>query len=179
MPKKLLFVFVVIFTLAFGYVQEQIKVGTNFMIDMSAYVEDYDNLPPEQRAAIIDKWRFNAPGNYYYTHEPNRWMYEFSRSQLNAMKWTAAIAFVVIHWVVTVFLLGIAFNSQSLKKLVHWGYAGLLIVSLGIFAFGKLTGWAVMYAVSREVLGALQSLFPLMLIGLAHYFYSKMKSSPQ
>jgi len=165
MSRYMLIVALLIAAFAVGFFQEYVKVNINYI------VETGDRLPGffEQDASVKKQWlnevQVDAPYDYYYNHGKFEALYGFSRSGLTTLKWIMTVFFVIVFLGINLLLLHLLTQQRTVLKWTMLLYLVFFVLSFGIYLFGKLTGtFEQAYAVSRRIVGALQSLVPLMLV---------------
>ena len=169
--------------LAFGFFQEKLKIGINYIIEYSAQIADYDNLSPESRATQITeiKENQNIPYDYYYAHSSIPQLFNFTTSELNRLKWGLTFLFIAVHflavWICVKWWFGEAIPFIKLAI----AYAVVIALAATVYLGGKLLGYPIQsYAFARELLGGIQSLVPLMLLAPAIWlqeFYRNTNTS--
>lgn len=166
--------------LAFGFFQEKLKIGINYIVEHASLIANYNELSPESRSQeiIILKEKENIPYDYYYAHNSLPILFEFSISALSKLKWVLSFAFIAIHFLAVWLILRWWFSEGiSALKLIYI-YLAILGLALFVYFIGKLLGHAQeAYAFARELLGGIQSLVPLMLLAPAMWLQSHFNSS--
>lgn len=166
----------VLAALIVGAVQENWKIDINYILDLHVHVPHYEQLPVAERAAALKSNHGYMPYDYYFNHTNNTWILALTISQLKVLKWALTVAFVAVFFF---------FNWRILKTfpeadaiLRPFGYAYILAfgISFLVYLAGKAVGLGdTAYAVAREVVGALQSLVPIMLVVPVVVFQRKME----
>ena len=166
--------------LGFGFFQEKLKIGINYIVEHASQVANYDSLSPENRSREILqlKEKENIPYDYYYAHNSLPILFNFSISALSKLKWGLGFAFIAIHFLAVWLILRWWFSEGiSALKLIYI-YLAILGLALFVYFIGKLLGHAQeAYAFARELLGGIQSLVPLMLLAPAMWLQSHFNSS--
>jgi len=166
MKKKSLLLFgILVCAVISGFIQENLKVNINYILDVGDKLDGFHDQAPEVKKQWLDQVRIDAPYDYYHNHHRIDFLYRLSRKQLTLLKWTVTIFFVIL------FML---FNAQIMKWMTgerkYFVRTILLYVFFFSFAFiiyiiGYFTGTlSKAYGVSREITGGLQSLVPLMIL---------------
>ncbi len=150
--------------IAFGFFQEYLKININYLIETGQRVPGFFLMPVEMKKAWIEYYKSKTVQDFYHKPDTLPWLYHLSLNQLNLLKWAMALAFIIIYW---------WFNTQLVKCIapnripIIWLtrlYLLFFTLAVAIFAIGKLTGLSDnAYLISREILGGLQSLVPLMI----------------
>lgn len=143
-----------------GSFQERVKIDTNFLLDFSAQVSNYDSLTPEDRGAAIDRIAPDVPFDYYYSHPRVSSLLEMTRGQLGKFKWGFTLFAVVLCLGVTWLILYLLYRARKWRRFTLIAFGGIFALGLGIYAIGAITGnLAEMYPASRKLIGAIQSPF--------------------
>lgn len=164
---------------ALGFVQERLKVSLNYYLEVTASYPDFYELPPDRRDAWLNERQVIAPYDYYYNHERVSWYHQFSRSELQLLKWAFALGFIFIHLALSAAVL-LKIDSLKLKQFIQvikhkeqgkplrylaGLYLSALVLALVFFAAMRVVkNPTAAYAVARESLGFMQSPFPLILV---------------
>jgi hypothetical protein len=93
------------------------------------------------------------------------WLYRLNRNELGALKWTVTLVFSLLFFILNLALLTILNPAVASLKMLIWCCVGVAVLAFGIYATGVLFSEHVhFYAISRKLMGALQSLVPVMVI---------------
>jgi hypothetical protein len=181
MKRRLILITLILSGLILGFVQENWKVGVNFVLEQSEAVPGYWNLPPEERSAAVEARRIFSPLDYYYSHDTPRFLFSMERSELNALKWGITGGMILIFLMINS---SVAFLMTNDRKAIKWmatGYVFVFITALLIYLAGYAAGdLSATYGVSRKLAGGLQSLIPIMLFTPAWYLNKQRNiSSPR
>ena len=170
MKRRLILIILLLSGLVLGFVQENWKVGVNFVLEQSEAVPGYWNLSPQERSAAVEARRIFSPLDYYYSHDTPRYLFSMERSELTALKWGITGGMILIFLIINA---SVAFLMTNDRKSVRWmaiGYAYVFGTAFIIYLAGYATGnVATTYGISRKLAGGLQSLIPLMLFMPAWY----------
>lgn len=143
-----------------GSFQERVKIDTNFLLDFSAHVSDYDTLTAEERGLAIDRIAPKVPFDYYYNHSRVSSLLQLTRVQLGKFKWGFTLFAVALCLGVTWLILYLLYNARKWRRFTLVAFGGIFALGLGIYAFGAATGnLTEMYPASRKLIGAIQSPF--------------------
>lgn len=150
-----------------GYLQEHLKIAVNYLLEFAPLIPHYDELMPEQREEALQliKEGQTVVYDYYYSHRSYPFLFRFNLSSLKLLKWATAPAFVLVQLLGVLAIVWLLFREKRWLRYISVSYALVFVASFAVYFLGKLVGQeAQWYAVSRELLGALQSPMPLMLI---------------
>lgn len=153
--------------LLLGFAQEMVKVNMNFYLDETANTPAFYDLQEDERRAWLDEKRIDAPFNYYYSHDPIHALNQFSRSELNALKWGLAILFIAVNVLLNLLFLKWAFHDPFFTKLLLWIMAACFVLAGAFLIGGKLIHLDEPgYNIARKILGFMQSPIPALLLFL-------------
>jgi hypothetical protein len=178
MKKIALVIVIIVIALVSGFYQEKIKISVNYLLERGDQISGYYDATPEQREQWIEQTRLDTPFDYYHNHQTVSWLYSFNRSELNALKWGITFFFIgwflLLNWVVL-----FALNVKSATgSLLAWSYLSLSVIAFLLFVAGRGGSLEVhTYALSRKILGALQSIIPSMIIWPASVLWQQTKST--
>ncbi len=151
--------------LLLGFAQEMVKVNVNFYLDETARYPEFYSLSVEERKSWLDEQRLDAPFNYYYSHRPIDALHQFSRSELNMLKWGLAVFFIAVNILLNLLFLKWAFNDPFFTKLLLWMMAACFVLAGFFLVGGKLIHMDEPgYNVARKILGFMQSPIPALLL---------------
>jgi hypothetical protein len=178
MKRTLLVMLIMVIALISGFYQEKIKISVNYLLERGDQIPGYYNANPEQRQQWIEQTRLDTPFDYYHNHSTVSWLYGYSRSELNFLKWGITIFFIgwflLLNWAV---LFALKVRSAA-GRVLAWTYLSMSIIAFLLFAAGRGGNAEVhTYALSRKILGALQSIIPSMIIWPASVLWHQTKSS--
>lgn len=143
-----------------GSFQERVKIDTNFLLDFSAHVSNYDTLTAEERGLTIDRIAPEVLFDYYYSHPRISSLLQLTRGQLGKFKWGFTLFAVALCLGVTWLILYLLYKARKWRRLTLVAFGGIFALGLGIYVFGAATGnLAEMYPASRKLIGAIQSPF--------------------
>jgi hypothetical protein len=165
MKRGILIAFLLVLTLSMGFVQELVKININYHLDVGDKIPGYYESDPEKRAQLMRSNQLHMPYDYYHNHKSINTLHQFSRSRLVQLKWGFTFLFVVVFLVLNLLVIYQIDNSPQLKQWTIALYIGFFLLSFAVYLIGKATGHQEeAYAISRKIVGALQSVVPLMLI---------------
>lgn len=120
--------------------------------------------------------RYPFPYNNSYVSPPD-FLYSYNSQTLITVKWLLTFGFSIVFFIVSLVLIHFYFKNRSFNKITVWAYLFLIGISFSIAGFGILLGnFDETYALSRFIIGLVQSpLIPLVLFVL-FYFKTKMES---
>ena len=178
MKQRVLLVLLVLIGLVLGFVQERTKVSLNFTIEASQKTTSWNELGFDERGEALKALKLFRPTDYYYNHKPIELYLKLDRVQLVQLKWILLFAWVAIFWMMNVLILRIAFRNKRLISMMNIGYVALLVLGGGVYALAKVTGTLAQgHGVSREIIGATQSLIPAVIVGVGHAVFKTNQSN--
>jgi hypothetical protein len=167
------------FGLTFGFVQENVKVNINFILEQGDRIPGFFEQDAETKAEWLGKCTVFSPLDYYYSHEPIDLLLDFPRHWLVKAKWILTFLFAAVFCAVNGRLMFLATGDRRWHLRFMKGYAVLLAAGFALYLAGMGLGFREeAYAISRKLTGALQSLVPLMVMLPAQYLYTHI-SQPQ
>ena len=147
-----------------GFELEHWKVAVNYILEHQDHIPDWDSMTPPDRAAHIQATRLDLQYDYYYGHLPITFLFQLKLHHLSLMKWVLTGAGMVFFFVMIAAILQQLFPDLGMLKWVAMGFGGVCILSAIAFIFFRMLGKSAEgYAITRKLLGALQSFVPLML----------------
>ncbi len=165
MRKPVLFILLIAITLTVGFVQELVKININYHLDVGDKIPEFFSSDAVNRARLMQENQLHMPYDYYHNHRSINAMHQLSRSTLVQLKWVFTFLFVVVFLTLNLTAIYLIDNNRQLKQWTVWLYLGFFFLSFAVYLAGKATGHQEeAYAVSRKIVGALQSVVPLMLI---------------
>jgi len=178
MTVRLKIVLFLFFGISFGFVQENIKVNLNFILEQGDRIPGFFGQDVGKRKELLEQCTVFSPLDYYHSHQPIEGFYGLSRKALVRTKWILTPLFAVVFWWVNSSVLVILFKDRNWRKWLAIAYALLFGLGFSIYVVGKFAGIPeATYAVSRKITGGLQSLIPLMIMVPARYLYLRMQSN--
>lgn len=165
-PNYFIVVLLIVAGLTVGFFQEFVKININYTLDTGFQIPNFFEQDYTTRTELLRKMKpANMPYDYYQNHNQIEALNHLSYKQLTILKWTVAILFAAVFMAINIGVIWFITKNKSYTKWVLIFYAALFILSFAIFLFGKITGTSERaYAVSREILGGLQSIVPLMVL---------------
>jgi len=174
MRRTIFICVLVLLGLAMGFYQEKLKISINYILDQSSQMPEFFEATPEQKIQWIESNRFDTPFEYYHNHATVDWLYKLNQRELVILKWVITLLFTMFFLGLNALLLRFLYVKASSFKLMLWFYAGITTVAFGLYALGILTSdQNHFYAISRKLMGALQSMVPVMIIWPAHRLWSQ------
>lgn len=162
--KILRWIALILLAIGIGFFQERLKVSINFTIEKGDRIANFYSMSAPQRTAALAEIKTNNPFDYYQSHDSVNVLNYLSRWQLKAFKWVVTVFFVVVFFLLNRLALRWIFDSAILSKWLATTYVvaflSALIIYFGGFIFGRPD---LFYAVSRKMVGALQSPIPAMM----------------
>lgn len=166
----------VVTALVVGAVQENWKIDINYILDLHVHVPNYEQLPVAERAAALKANHGYMPYDYYFNHTNNTWILALGISQLKALKWALTVVFVAVFLFFNWRILKTFPEANPLLRTFAYAYIIAFGISFMVYLVGKAVGLGdTTYAVAREVVGALQSIVPSMLVIPVVLFQGKME----
>ncbi len=148
-----------------GFLQENLKVNINYLLDKGEAIPGFFDTDAAAKKEQLEKVKINAPFDYYHNHRKLESLLMLSHTQLVMLKWGVTVFFVVVFMFINAFVMK-WFTGQTIYfKRTIWLYVLFFLLAFSIYGIGKITGTSVQaYGVSREIVGGLQSLVPLMIL---------------
>jgi len=142
-----------ILMLAFGYVQENAKVRLNAYRAVADHSEGFYDLPSEDRNSLTRTM-----------HVPH-FIHELSKSSLIQLKWVLSVSILIVFFLLDALFLKVSALPDAPSS-APWLVLIYIGVSIPMFSFHFLSPGpnSSSYAVSRELLGFLQSPLPSLLL---------------
>jgi hypothetical protein len=148
-----------------GFYQEKLKISINYVLDEGAKIPGFDKFSPEMKMERIEQTRILAPFDYYHNHHTITWLYHLDAKQLSVLKWVVTGFFLMWFLVLNMFLLETLSVHKDIVRLLPRVYGALIFLVIILFAFGAIAGLQQQaYTLSRKILGALQSVIPVLII---------------
>ncbi len=180
MKRGLILLALVVLAMLSGFYQEKVKISINYILDQGSQITGFYNLPPEEKQARIEQARVNAPFDYYHNHKTISSLYRFDARQLSVMKWVVTGIFMGWFLLLNLSLLHTLQANAAVIHALPRLYLFVALFSLGVFAVG-VAGFQKekCYAVSREIMGALQSIVPVLIIWPASRLWNQTKTQKE
>jgi hypothetical protein len=177
MKRGLILLVLVALAMFSGFYQEKVKISINYILDQGAQMPGFFNLSPAEKQVRIEQARVNAPFDYYHNHKTISFLYRFDARQLSVMKWVVTGVFMGWFLLLNLSLLHTLRANSAVVSALPRLYLVVALFSLAVFALG-IAGFQKekCYAVSREIMGALQSIVPVLLIWPASRLWDQSKS---
>jgi hypothetical protein len=151
-----------------GFYQEKLKISINYILDQTTGNPGFFDATPEQKSQWIEANRFDTPFEYYHNHHTVEWLYHLNHKELVLLKWAVTLVFSLMFFLLNMTLLSLLNPAVSSVKMLLWFYVGVAALAFSIYLIGLLFSEHIhFYAISRKLMGALQSLVPVMIIGPA------------
>jgi hypothetical protein len=147
-----------------GFELEHWKVAVNYILEHQNRVQDWDSMAPDDRASNMQATKLNLQYDYYYEHAPIRFLFQLHLSELARMKWLLTGLGMLFFFVMSAAVLKMLFPNSSMLKWLAFGYGATTALAILIFVLFHLMGKSAEgYAITRKLLGGLQSFVPMML----------------
>jgi hypothetical protein len=156
--------------LLLGFFQEQVKIGINFILDNANQLEHWDSKDSTQRLLDLSRYKDEhyRSYDYYYSHSTVSWLSQLSLHQLAQLKWVVTGLSILLHFFAVAAILQLWFKQSIRLISLAVLYLGVIVLSGGVYVLGGWMGYPEpTYAFSRELIGGLQSLVPLMVLAPA------------
>lgn len=165
MNRAITLLMLVLLAVISGFYQEKLKISINYILDEGSKMPGFDLLSPNEKMEWIEKARVSAPFDYYHNHHTISWLYHFDSKQLSMLKWAVTGFFLLWFLLLNTFLLRALFVPKDVVRFLPWVYGTLIAVALLIYAFAAVSGFQQSaYTLSRRIMGALQSVIPVLVI---------------
>ena len=180
MKRGLILLALVVLAMLSGFYQEKVKISINYILDQGSQIPGFYNLSPVEKQAQIEQARVNAPFDYYHNHKTISFLYRFDARQLSVMKWVVTGVFMGWFLLLNLSLLNTLRANTAVIHALPRLYLVVALFSLAVFAIG-VVGFQKekCYAVSREVMGALQSIVPVLIIWPASRLWDQTKTAKE
>lgn len=165
---------VLILGLIAGFVQEYIKINVNYVLETGKQIPGFFTFDSITKKKWIEYKKAQLPSDFYHKPKTIELLYEMNETELNRAKWAITFVFLIVFLIINGLILRLITGEWQLVKWLVYLYLFFFILSLCIFALGKLVGDVPWYSISREIAGALQSLTPLIIILPAYWLSKKM-----
>jgi len=160
-----------IVSIAFGFVQERVKVNINFILEKSSTIPNFYTLSSEDREQALSNLKQKGNFDYYYSHESISFLYTLSQPSLNKLKWIVTAASVLFFFLINYFILKL-FNATATHFQIFKILTGTILI-LAIFSqlLGTLLNLSKdFYPITRGLMGILQSSISVIILILAFKF---------
>lgn len=164
--KRIVITFLLVFVaIVSGFYQEKLKISINYILEQGGRYPNFDNLTPYEKQQIIEGSRVNAPFDYYHNHATVTLLYRYNAKKLAALKWVVTGGFLIWFLVLNYATLKALNVQENALRLLPFIYLFLIMLGFAIYAGAKV-GFNPdhCYAVSRKIMGALQSIIPAMIV---------------
>lgn len=172
--KKYLFVFgLLLFAIVAGFLQENLKVNVNYILETGDKINGFFNQNTETKREWLHQVKIDAPYDYYHNHRRLEFLLDFTRRELVITKWIITVFFVGLFMAINSLLVYRITRNHSLMIWCIRLYIIFFVLSFVVYLFGITTGSANQaYGISRKVVGGLQSLIPLMILLPGYWLHS-------
>lgn len=165
MKRAITLLILVLLAIVSGFYQEKLKISINYILDEGSKMQGFFLLSPNEKMEWTEKARVSAPFDYYHNHRTISWLYHFDSRQLSMLKWAVTGFFLCWFLLLNTFLLKVLSVPDDLIRYLPWVYCILIALALLIFAFAAFSGFQQSaYTISRRIMGALQSVIPVLII---------------
>ncbi len=176
LSRKIVIALLLVGGLAFGFLQEHIKINVNFILETGARIPRFFEMDIPSKKAWIDYYKKNAPQDFYHKPKTIEALYGMNYGSLIKIKWTLAILFATIYLILNSTIIRLVTGNNITVLWMRYLYIIFLGLALVIFLVGKLTPYSEStYIMSRKILGGLQSLVPLMFMVPAIWLSNRFK----
>jgi hypothetical protein len=177
MKKAFLMALLVLVALVSGFYQEKLKISINYVLDVGVKTPGFFDLSAQEKDHWVEQTRIDASFDYYHNHETIKWLYALDQRGLSAAKWIVTGFFIVWFLFLNRIILQRLHVGEHVIRLLPRLYALLILFSLGVYVIG-VSGFepSHCYAVSRKIMGALQSVIPLLILWPASKLWSLQKN---
>lgn len=160
----------VLLAILLGFVQENIKVNVNYLLEKGEKIPGFFQVDAKTKTTMLEQVKIDAPFDYYHNHQRQEWLLNLSHTQLSSFKWLITVVFIVVFMTINAWIMKIFTGEKVFVKRTIGIYVVFFLLAVFIFLLGKITGTSDRaYGVSREIVGGLQSLVPLMLMIPAYW----------
>jgi len=163
--RNLLIFFLIAGGLSFGFLQEYLKINVNYILETGKQIPGFFDMEKAHKKAWIENKKKNAPQDFYHKPKTIEFLYDLDESSLERLKWVNTIVFIGIFLLLNMIILRLATGTKKEAQWMLYFYLVFFVAAILIFAIGKVIGKPERtYMVSRKIVGALQSLVPLMIL---------------
>ena len=160
-----------------GFYQEKLKISVNYILEQGAKMPGFDEQSPDRKKEWIERARVSAPFDYYHNHQTIAWLYRLDARQLSMLKWAITGFFLLWFLALNIMLLKALSASNEIIRYLPLIYGSLIVISLILYGAGSILGQQqIAYALSRRVMGALQSVIPVLIIWPASWLWNRSNS---
>jgi hypothetical protein len=159
-----------------GFYQEKLKISINYILEQGARTPGFFEQTPDVKYEWIEHARVSAPFDYYHNHQTITWLYHFDSRQLLMLKWGVTGFFLLWFLMLNILLLRTLSISDEITRYIPLLYGSLILISLILYGAGSISGQhQIAYTLSRRVMGALQSVIPVLIIWPASRLWNRSK----
>jgi hypothetical protein len=180
MKRSVALSFLFVLAIVSGFYQEKLKISINYILEQGIRYSDFYNLAPEQKQDLLERGRIDAPFDYYHNHKTISWLFNFNERELSLLKWVVTAVGLVWFLLLNIMILRLLNVQKEVVRVLPIIYLVLVVLAYSIYALG-LVGFnqGHCYAVSRKIIGALQSIIPILIMWPAArlWAHSKMPES--
>ncbi len=174
--RKIVIVLLLISGVVFGFFQEYLKINVNFMIEAGESIPRFYEMDISTKKAWVEYYQKTAPQDFYHKPKTIEALFGMNYGSLIKIKWALAISFVVVYLILNSIIIRLATGNRAAMLWIGYLYIVFFGLALIIFLVGKLTPYSEStYIMSREILGGLQSLVPLMFMAPAIWLSNRFK----
>lgn len=178
MKRVFSIVLLIVLAVISGFYQEKLKVSVNYILEQGQKHPEYYTLDVESRRTFDEQNRLNAPFDYYHNHTTVSWLYRFDEKELSLLKWAITGSFIGWFLALNMLILKVLHVNENAFRMLPWIYLILTILSLAVYAAGMgFLDKQHCYAVSRKIMGALQSVIPAFVMWPAARLWDYSKSN--
>lgn len=173
--RQLIILLLIFIGLVLGFFQEFIKINLNFIIESGSKIPGFFEADLATKKAWIAYFKSHGPIDFYHSPTDIDLLYNLSLHQLNMLKWLLTVVFTIVYLIINLLLIKRITESAVTSKWMLIFYIVLFVLAFAIFLIGKMIGFSEeTYSISRKIVGALQSLIPLMILVPTFWLSKKM-----
>jgi len=178
MKRKAFLLLLLATSFALGFVQENVKVNINFILDQGDRMTGFFDQTAEVKKQWLNQQKIFSPLDYYYSHSTLDVFLSVSKVWLVRLKWINTVVFTALFLVLNGAVIQLITRDVKMVRHLVLAYAVSFAAAFALYAIGIATGYALeLYAVSRKLIGALQSMVPLMIFIPAWYLYTHFQNT--
>jgi len=169
---------IIAFGLWMGSWQEHIKIDINYLVEQGGRIPNFDNYDITTKLDLLSQSHAYMPFDYYFSHAPIELLVSLKLHQLAQLKWGVTCCAILIFFSINHLLIRTFDRPRLFFRPLWMGYLSVTSFSFLFFVLGRILGFPKeAYSVSREIIGGLQSMVPVMIIFPLHLFISKQSSN--
>jgi hypothetical protein len=157
---------------------EHIKIDINYISEQGAKIQNFDTFDGPTKQVMLRQSHAYMPFDYFFSHASIDILLTLTLIELGRLKWLLTLLAIALFYIINKSLIATFDTKRLFLKPLWVSYLSIAGFSFLFFMVGRLVGFPKeAYAVSREIIGGLQSLVPVMIVYPLHAFISKQDMS--